>query len=437
MKVAVVGLGYVGAVTAACLAKLGREVIGVDSDSVKADSIRKGNSPVAEPSLDELLSEAVEHDRLSVASLKQAVADSEVVMVAVGTPSTAAGGLDLSAVERVCGEIGQSLAVDGKFRTVVIRSTVLPGTTDEVVRPILEHTSGKKAGRDFGLATNPEFLREGSGVSDFFDASRTVIGADDERSAEAVKRVYEGLDAPIFEIALRTSELVKYTDNAFHAMKIAFANEIASFARHHHVDGREVMRLMTADPRLNISASYLRPGFAFGGSCLPKDLRALVNRADERALDLPLLSATLASNAAHFDRGFELIESTGERDIGLLGLSFKRDTDDLRESPAVALAERLLAKGYRLSIYDEDVHPRALRGANRSFIERHLPHLRELLSESLDATLASARVVAITKTWPAIAELPSRLRRDQIVVDLVGVPWPPGRFEGKYVGIGW
>lgn len=430
-------MGYVGAVTAGCLAKLGREVVAVEADPVKAEAVRSGRSPVAEPSLDELLADAVQRGRLTVAALDEAVAAAEVVMVAVGTPSTASGGLDLTAVERVCETIGRALPHDGTFRTVVIRSTVLPGTIDAVVRPRLEQASGLEVGVGVGLATNPEFLRESSGVSDFFDATRTVIGADDELSAQAVRRVYEGLDADIYEVPIRTSEMVKYADNAFHALKIAFANEIASFSRHHAIDGREVMRLLVADHRLNVSAAYLRPGFAFGGSCLPKDLRALVDRSRESNLELPLLGATIASNAAHFDRGLALIEGVGEREVAVLGLSFKTDTDDLRESPAVALAEKLLDRGYRLSIYDEDVRPSSLRGANRTFIEQHLPHLVQYLRESLDAALAGARTIVVTKTWPAIAELPRQLHRDQVVVDLCGVPWPRERFAGRYIGVGW
>jgi GDP-mannose 6-dehydrogenase len=437
VKVAIVGLGYVGAVTAGCLAKLGRNVIGVETDPVKADAVRNGRSPVAEPSLDQLLEDAVQRGRLTIAELDQAVAEADVVMVAVGTPSTPSGALDLTAVERVCEAIGHALPHDGRFRTVVIRSTVLPGTTDEVVRPGLERACGLQAGTGFGLATNPEFLRESSGVSDFFDATRTIIGADDERSAQAVRLVYEGLDAPIHAVDIRTGELVKYADNAFHALKITFANEIATFARHHGVDGRDVMRPLVADTRLNISPTYLRPGFSFGGSCLPKDLRALVDRSAQANLDLPLLASTLAGNAAHFERGLALIEGVGQPDVALLGLSFKSDTDDLRESPAVALAEKLLDKGYRLSIYDEDVRPNSLRGANRVFIERHLPRLAQFLSESLDATLAAGRTVVITKSWPAIADLPAHLRRDHVVVDLCGVPWPRDRFEGQYTGIGW
>jgi GDP-mannose 6-dehydrogenase len=437
MLVAIAGLGYVGAVTAGCLASLGRTVIGVETDPVKADAIRGGRSPVSEPGLDELLNDAIRHGRLEISELEPAVARADVVMVAVGTPSSPTGSLDLTAVERVCDQLGRALPQDGRFRTVVIRSTILPGTTDELVRPTLERSSGRRAGVDFGLATNPEFLREGSGVNDFFNASRTVIGADDDRSAAAVRAVYDGLDTPVHVVPIRTSEMVKYTDNAFHALKIAFANEVASFARRFGVDGREVMRLLVADQRLNISPAYLRPGFAFGGSCKPKDVRALVDRAASSDLDLPLLSATLASNEAHFRRGLALIEGTGKRRIGLLGLSFKSGTDDLRESPAVALAEALLERGYELSIYDEDIHPERIRGANRVFIDQHLPHVGVLLSESLDATLAAAEIVVLAKFWPALSDLPGRLKPGQLLVDLAGAPWRTHQRGVGYLGIGW
>jgi GDP-mannose 6-dehydrogenase len=437
MKVAICGLGYVGSVSAGCLARLGREVIGVDSDPVKAEAISQGHSPVSEPLLDDYLHDAVSRGRLRIGELADAVDEADVIMVAVGTPSNTDGSLDLAAVTRVCDEIGRALPRDGRFRAVVIRSTVLPGTTDTVVRPTLESASGLVAGEDFGIATNPEFLREGTGVSDFFDASRTVIGADDERTAQTVTAVYEGLETPIHILPVRTSEMVKYTDNAFHALKIAFANEVATFARHFGVDGRDVMRMMVADQRLNISPAYLRPGFAFGGSCLPKDLRALADGARRANLDLPLFQAALSSNSAHFERGLHLIEAAGSRDVALLGLSFKSGTDDLRESPAVALAQVLIEREYRLSIYDEDVTPQTLRGTNRAYIERHLPRVGSLLSESLDATLAASKTVVVTKMWPAIADLPSLLGAEHTVVDLCGVPWNPDRLVGGYSGIGW
>ena len=375
LNVGVVGLGYVGAVTGACLARLGRRVIGVDQDRVKADAIAGGRSPIAEPGLDDLLAEGVAASRIRVGEIGEAVAASDVIMVAVGTPSTAAGGLDLTALMRVAEQIGAAMPRDGRFRTVAIRSTVLPGTIDNEVRPSLERASGMRAAVDFGIAMNPEFLREGSSIRDFDDASRTIIGADDERSAAQVSAVYEGTASPIQVVPIRTAEMIKYTDNAFHAVKITFANEIAAFARAHGVDGREVMRLMASDHRLNISPAYLKPGYAFGGSCLPKDLRAVTERARKVDLQLPLLEAALTSNSAHFERGFRLVDDGTTRGVAVLGLSFKASTDDLRESPAVALAERLLGRGHRLAIYDPDVHPELLRGANRVFIEERLPHL--------------------------------------------------------------
>lgn len=437
MQIAVVGLGYVGAVTAGCLAELGREAVGTDRDASKAQAIANGRSPIAEPGLDDLLASGVAAGRLRTSELPEAVAGSDVIMISVGTPSAPSGALDLTAVLRVAEEIGLALPHDGRFRTVVVRSTVLPGTTEEQVQPVLEKASGLKAGGDFGLAMNPEFLREGSSIRDFFEASRTIIGANDERSALQVKAAYDGLDSPFEVVPIRVAEMVKYTDNAFHATKIAFANEVASFARAHGVDGREVMRLMVADDRLNISPAYLRPGYAFGGSCLPKDLRAITDRARKTDVDLPLLNATLLSNTAHFERGVRLVEEAGGRNVALLGLSFKASTDDLRESPAVALAERLIGRGYRLAIYDPDVNPDVLRGANRAFIEQHLPHLVELLCSSLSDALAGAETVVVTKQWPELEDLGSALGDGQKVIDLLGVAGLEELGPERYAGIGW
>jgi len=437
LQISIIGLGYVGAVTAACLADLGRDVIGVDQDAVKADAIAAARSPIAEPGLDDLLAAGVAAGRIRVAPVGEAVAASDVIMVAVGTPSAPSGALDLTAVLRVAEEIGAGLPRDGRFRTVVVRSTVLPGTTDEQVGPAIEAASGMRAGEDFGLAMNPEFLREGSSIRDFYEAARTIIGANDERSASQVREAYAGLDSAFEVVPIRTAEMVKYTDNAFHATKIAFANEIASFARAHGVDGREAMRLMMLDDRLNISTAYLRPGYAFGGSCLPKDLRAITDRARKTDVDLPLLSAALISNAAHFERGVRLVEAAGNRNVALLGLSFKSSTDDLRESPAVALAERLVGKGYRLAIYDPDVHPELLRGANRAFIDEHLPHLAELLCASLENALAGAETVVVTKRWPELEGLAAQLHDGQSVVDLVGLDPAEALGPERYAGIGW
>lgn len=436
MQVAIIGLGYVGAVTAGCLARLGRGVIGVDADRVKADAVAAGQSPVSEPGLDELLAEGVAAGRIRVADVADAVREADVIMIAVGTPSAPSGALDLDAVTRVAQQIGAALPQDGRYRTVVVRSTVLPGTTESEVQPHLE-SSGLAAGADFGLAMNPEFLRESSSIRDFFEASRTVIGASDARAAQQVRQAYEGLEAPFVVVPIRTAEMVKYTDNAFHAVKISFANEIAAFARAFDVDGRQAMELMMSDDRLNISTAYLRPGFAFGGSCLPKDLRALTERARKSDLDLPLLNAALASNAAQFERGVAMVGATGGRRVALLGLTFKSATDDLRESPAVNLAERLLGRGYLLQIFDPDVRPDALRGANRAFMEAHLPHLSALLCGSLADALDGAETVVVTKRWPEIDGLADVLGAQQRVVDLVGVPQLDTALGERYAGIGW
>jgi GDP-mannose 6-dehydrogenase len=436
LRIAIIGLGYVGAVTSACLAELGRSVIGVDQDPVKAEAIAAGRSPIAEPGLDDLLAAGVAAGSIQIGSVAAAVPASDVIMITVGTPSARSGALDLTAVMRVASEIGAALPRDDRFRTVVVRSTVLPSTTEELVKPALEQASGLVAGQGFGLAMNPEFLREGSSIRDFHEASRTIIGANDHRSADQVRDAYEGLAAPVEVVSIRTAEMVKYTDNAFHATKIAFANEIASFARAFGVDGRETMRLMVSDERLNISPAYLRPGYAFGGSCLPKDLRALTDKARKSDVETPLLDAALASNVAHFERGVRLVEDAGNRSVALLGLSFKGGTDDLRESPAVAMAERLLGRGYSLAIFDPDVTPATLRGANLAFIQEHLPHLVELLKDSLDAAVASADTVVITKGMPGIEGLATSLRPGQTVVDLVGCD-EVAASPARYVGIGW
>jgi len=436
LEVAVIGLGYVGAVTAACLADLGRTVIGVDADLVKADAVAVGRAPVSEPGLDDLLARGVAAGRIRVASMAEA-ARADVCMIAVGTPSLPSGGLDLGAVLRVSEELAPALPHDGRPRTVVVRSTVLPGTTQEIVQPRLEDGSGLRVGVDIGLAMNPEFLREGSSIRDFVEASRTLLGCEDPIAEAQVRAAYDGLAAPVDVVTIRTAEMAKYTDNAFHATKIAFANEIASLARAVGVDGREAMRLLVADDRLNISPAYLKPGGAFGGSCLPKDLRAVTDRARQAGLDLPLLEAALVSNATHFERAVRLVESAGDGAVAILGLSFKGGTDDLRESPAVALAERLLAGGRRVTIFDPDVHPDQLRGANRAFIEAHLPHLVQVLCPSADDAVRDAATVVVTKRWPELERFAERLHDDQVVVDLVGIPSLEARGPQRYAGIGW
>jgi GDP-mannose 6-dehydrogenase len=318
-----------------------------------------------------------------------------------------------------------------------VRSTVLPGTAEQRVIPLLEEHSGRRAGEDFGVCTNPEFLREGTGLHDYYNPSYVIIGELDARSGAAVEHLYEHIAAPVIRTNLQTAEMVKYVSNAFHGLKVAFANEIGNLAKAHGIDGREVMRVFCEDRKLNISPNYLKPGFAFGGSCLPKDLRALLHRAKERDVDCPVLGAVVTSNEDQIRRGIELVENTGGQRVGILGLSFKAGTDDVRESPVVALIETLVGRGYRVSVYDEKVDPGELVGANRSFLQRQLPHIALLMRSSIDEVMAESDVVVLASASEAFREVPKLVREDQALVDLVGAFSPDGQMRGVYEGIGW
>jgi len=413
-------------------------VIGVDTNPKKVDLVTAGATPVLEPGLGELISAEVAAGRLSATTdAVGAVAASEYSIVCVGTPSASAGGLSLDAVERVASSLGAGLRASPERHTVVVRSTVLPGTTEDVVLPALERASGLEAGRDFGLAVNPEFLREGTALADFEDPPKTVIGELDSASGELVAALYEPLSAPIFRVPLRVAEMAKYVDNAYHATKIAFANEIGALCRVLGIDSYEVMAPFLADRKLNISEAYLRPGFAFGGSCLPKDLRALVHVARHADLQLPLLENVLPSNARHLQRTIEVVLSLGRRRVGLVGLAFKPSTDDLRESPLVALAEALLGKGYDLRIYDPAVSLSRLVGANREYILEHLPHLSDLLVEDVEQVLEHAEVCVVAADSAEAVEAIARAD-DRHVVDLVRLPNAAARRgEDGYIGVAW
>ncbi len=380
MKITVIGLGYVGAVSAGCLARRGHEVIGVDVNLRKVAAINEGEAPVLEPGLPEAIAEAARSGRLRATDdVAYAVRETDVSLLCVGTPSGAQGSIDLSALERVCADIGESLGNSPRRHTVVVRSTVLPGTTEEIVIPALERSSGLKAGRDFGVAMNPEYLREGTGVADFDTPEKTVIGQLDEQSGDAVAEMFGDFADRIFRVPIRVAEAAKYVDNAFHALKVGFANEVGALSMEFGIDSHQLMEIFKADRKLNISEAYLTPGFCFGGSCLPKDLRALVHRAKGAHVDVPILESVLESNEAHFRRTYDLLTANGRRRIGLFGLAFKPNTDELRESPFVELAERLIGKGYDLRIYDPSIHLPSLTGTNREYIEEHLPHLKQLL----------------------------------------------------------
>lgn len=438
MTVSIFGLGYVGCVSAACLAALGHEVIGVDVNEQKLEMLEAGRSPIVEPGLDDLVSRTVADDRLRVTSdPHRAVTESDVSLVCVGTPSHANGGLELSVVRQVTHQIGATMAGKDDYHCVVVRSTVLPGTIRDTVLPLLEETSGKSSGDHFGVVMNPEFLREGSAIADFRAPSYTVIGSADERAGSTAAHLYDALDAPVIHTDVETAEMVKYAANAFHALKVAFANEIGTLAKHHGVDGRDTMEILCRDERLNISRAYLRPGFAYGGSCLPKDLRALTHRARHIDVAAPLLEGISASNTAHLRRGLDLIEAAGHRSIGILGLTFKPGTDDVRESPMVAVIETLIGKGYEVRVFDDQLALSRLMGKNKSFLESEVPHIASVLRFDLDEVLATCDVIVLGNNSDSFTDVAKRLRSDQLLIDLAGVVGSEGIDRGSYEGICW
>jgi GDP-mannose 6-dehydrogenase len=422
MKISVFGLGYVGCVSAVCLARDGHSVIGVEIDPDKVTAARSGRSPVIEKGLDELMEQAARSGRLRATLDSQAaVQESDVSLICVGTPSNGNGSLNLAYIDRVCVEIGTALASTKGYHVVVVRSTVLPGTVEGRVIPLLEEHSRRTAGQDFGLCMNPEFLREGVAIEDYDHPCQIIIGELDTRSGEAAENLYAAIKAPVVRTAIRTAEMLKYVNNAYHAVKVAFANEIGALCAAEGISGQEVMQLFCQDRRLNISPAYLKPGFAFGGSCLPKDLRALVYRARIQDMDCPLLGAVLPSNQRQIQRGVELVEQTRRRKIGILGLTFKPGTDDVRESPVVLLVEALVGKGYRLSLWDENVKLAQLTGANKTFLERELPHIASLMRPSLEEVVEQSEVVVIGNGSATFREVPGLLREDQILIDLGGI----------------
>jgi GDP-mannose 6-dehydrogenase len=436
--ISVFGLGYVGCVSAACFAKEGHAVTGVDVNPAKVDMINAGKATIVEMGIGELVAEMVQSGRLVATSdVAKAVRDTAISLVCVGTPSRSNGSLDLTYVERVSEQIGEAIRSKSTRHTVVIRSTVLPGTIHDVVVPALERTSGKQAGRDFGVCGNPEFLREGTSIRDFYDPPFTLVGADDPETGKVVAALYQGIEAPVHVIPVRTAEMVKYSCNCFHGLKVAFANEIGNICKATGVDSHEVMRIFCEDRKLNISPYYLRPGFAFGGSCLPKDLRATVYNARAHDVPVPVLEATLESNRLQIEKAFGMVMATGKRRVGVLGLSFKAGTDDLRESPMVSLIERLIGKGVQLAIYDPYVTSSRLMGANREYIEREIPHIWELMRGSTKEVLDTSDAVIIGNSAGEFREIQGHLRPDQPVVDLVRAFGARLSDGNGYEGICW
>ena len=419
-RVAVFGLGYVGSVSAACLAASGNTVVGVDVAQAKVDAVRSGLATVGEPQLAELVRTAVDRGHLSATTdVSEAVATTDLGLICVGTPSDPSGRISLVAVERVSEQIGEALrALDGRRYTVVVRSTVQPGTTEEVVVPALERASGLAAGRDFGVAVNPEFLREGSAVEDFRSPPKTVIGAEDELSSALVARLYESLPGPVFHTPTRVAETIKYADNAFHALKVTFANEVAELCAAVGVDSHAVFDIVRADTKLNASSAYLSPGFAFGGSCLPKDLRAMLHLARHADVSMPMLEHVLESNERQIDRACRAVLDSGATRVGLFGLAFKAGTDDLRESPLVELAERLLGKGVELQIYDPAVDQARLHGANRAFIEDRIPHLAGLLQPEMAGVAEWAEACVVGASDDRLASVLQQRSDYKLVLDL-------------------
>jgi len=437
MKISIFGLGYVGAVSAGCLANDGHTIVGVDPVTQKVELLNSGRSPVIEKEIGEIISRTVASNNLSAtSSVSKAILETSVSLICVGTPSQLNGSLDLKYVRSVCEQIGEVLKNKNEYHVVVARSTMLPGSMMSVVIPTLESASGKTAGEDFGVCNNPEFLREGTAVFDFYNPPKTVIGEIDQRSGDILSKIYEKLDAPLIRTDVKTAEMVKYSDNVWHALKVGFANEIGNIAKAVGIDGHTVMDIFCQDTKLNLSPYYMKPGFAFGGSCLPKDLRALTYKAHSLDIDVPILDSILISNRYQIDKGMNMIMEKGNKKVGVLGFSFKAGTDDLRESPLVELIERLLGKGYDLKLYDRNVNLASLVGANRDYILNQIPHISKLMVDSIEKVLGHADTVVIGNGDIEFSSVLERLEQGQVLVDLVRITSEQSQ-GGRYDGICW
>ena len=438
MRVSVFGLGYVGSVSAASFAADGHTVVGVDVNPDKAASVNEGRSPIVEKGLPELIEDSVRRGALrATTSTSEAIADTDLSLICVGTPSRKNGSLDLTYLERVCDQIGEALREKDSYHVVVVRSTVLPGTTHDVVIPALERSSGKHYGTGFGITVNPEFLREGTAIHDFRHAPMTLVGHNYTSDAQPTQQLYAKVDAPIVTTSIRTAEMIKYASNTWHALKVCFANEVGNLCKRLQIDSHEVMDIFCRDEKLNLSSYYMKPGFAFGGSCLPKDVRAMQYRAKEVDLDMPVIQSILGSNQLQIQHAIEQIVETGHKRVGLLGFSFKAGTDDLRESPLVILAEALLGKGYQLRIYDRNVSIARLVGANRDYIIQQIPHLSSLLCETIDEVLEGSDVIVVGNAAPEFAEALRRTKPEHRIIDLVRVKTARSEIPGQYDGICW
>ncbi len=436
MKISIMGLGYVGAVSAGCLAEEGHEVIGVDPQQSKVDLINQGKTPIIEKDIGEMIAKGVAAGRLrATRDVLEAVRHTDLSLICVGTPSMGNGHIDLKYVKRVCEQIGEGLR-EHPGHTVVIRSTMLPGTMRNTVIPALESSSGLKAGQDFGLCINPEFLREGTAVYDYFHPPKTVIGQLDSASGDVLHKLYGHLPGPMIRTDYETAEMVKYADNTWHALKVGFANEIGNICKGLGLDSHKLMDIFCQDTKLNLSPYYLKPGFAFGGSCLPKDVRAISYKAKTMDISVPIINAILPSNQIQIERGIQAVIDKGSRKVGILGFSFKAGTDDLRESPIVELAERLIGKGYDLRVYDANVKIASIHGANREYILNQIPHISKLMVDDIQDVLDHAGTIVIGNGSAEFRQVPRLLGPGQSIVDLVRI-CDTRSVEGVYDGICW
>ena len=435
MKITVFGLGYVGSVVSACMARDGHNVTGIDPDISKVNAINNSQSPIVEPQLGDAIAEAVREGRLRAQTSAEELGD--VSFVSVGTPSNGNGSFGVAQLLRVAEQIGVLLGRTEHFHVVNIRSTVLPGTVEDKIIPVLESSSGKKLGEGFGICVNPEFMRETTAVYDYYHPPVTVIGSTDERSGAIVAGLYKRIEAPLERCTIRTAEMMKYACNAFHAVKITFANEIGNFCKALGIDSHEVMEIFCKDTKLNLSPYYLKPGFAFGGSCLPKDLRALLYESKLKDVEIPMLRSLLDSNRLQVERAVDQVRKTGKNRIGVLGLSFKAGTDDLRESPIVSLIESLIGKGYSISIYDEEVSLARIHGANKRYIEQTIPHISSLLKERIEEVVKESEVLVVAKKGRSFEKNVAGLNHGSVVIDLVRIFSDRTRRPVNYEGICW
>ena len=437
MNISVFGLGYVGTVSAACFASRGHTVVGVDINPTKVDLLNAGSSPIVEPNVQPLIEAAKGAHRISaVTSAADAICQTDLSFICVGTPSKPNGGVNTEHLAAVCEEIGGAIAKKNKRHTVAIRSTIPPGTCRSVILPILERASGKKAGRDIGIVLNPEFLREGTAIADFLDPPKTVIGAQDEHSVATVKQLYEDLPGPFIVTSIELAEFVKYVDNPWHALKVAFANEIGNLCKVEGVDSRALMEIFALDRKLNISSAYLTPGFAFGGSCLPKDVRAMAHLGRTYDLNLPVLNSILQSNNAQIERGVDWVLSQGKRKIAVLGCSFKADTDDMRESPFIILIERLLGKGLDVKVFDNNVQFSVLVGANREYVMATVPHITRLLVPDAESAIKDAEIIIVTNNSTEYLDALRNRPSEAVVLDFAGIDRRTISAD-RYKGVNW